>query len=487
MRRRDFVRTSAAAATGAALSPMILPRHVLGGSGFRAPSDRLRLAAIGAGGMGAQNMSRLTTEHIVALADIDFGYVDGGIERRLTNRDGSRNERWHTLQAAYAEANRYADFRELLDAESDLDGVVISTPDHVHALAALMAMERGLHVYAQKPLCYSVEECRRLAHAAESTGLVTQMGNQGHSGDDGRRLVELVRSGLLGEIREIQCWTDRPAGWWGQGIDRPAPQDPPDGVAWDLFLGPAPEQPFYEGTHPFGWRGWVDFGVGALGDMGAHILDFPVWALGLGQPRQIQTRRSPWGGERGQPPVTYPVASMTTYVFDRADIGQGDGGDLTFTWYDGGLRPPTPAGAPDGFALNPDGGGIFVGERGKLVYDTYGRNPRLLAADGNHGALQAEAEAVPVSLPRIEGSMGAHEQNWVRAIHGEEPVSCPFSYAAPLTETMLLGVAAMYEEKPVLYDADAMRITNAPAADAQLRRTYRSGWDLPAESVFSQG
>lgn len=468
MKRRTFIRKSATAAAALGFAPMIVPRHVLGGPGFLAPSDMVNLAVIGAGGMGASNMAALTNQRILALADVDFGYVDRTVEERLRDREGTPRPAYAALQEAYAKANRYADFREMLDAEPDIDAVVIATPDHVHALAALEAMRRGKHVYVQKPLTYSVEETRALKRAAAETGVVTQMGNQGHSGDEGRRLVELVRSGILGEIREVQTWTDRPAGWWPQGVGLPEPEPVPEGLAWDLWLGPAAERPFYPHTHPFGWRGWVDFGVGALGDMGAHILDFPVWALELGQPTRIQTRHTPWGGD-AKDPVTYPIGSITTYRFER------DGGPLTLTWFDGGLLPPTPEQAPDGFMLNTDGGGIFVGERGVLVYDTYGRNPRLLPE-----SLEAEAAAVPTALPRIEGSIDGHEQNWIRAIRGEEAASCPFSYAADLTETMLLGVVAMRAGVPLTYDAEAMTFPNASDAARFLRRTYRPGWELPA-------
>lgn len=464
MDRRTFVRTAAAAS----LAPLIVPRHVLGGPGFLAPSDTVNLAAIGAGGMGASNMAALVDQRIAALADVDFGYVDRSVEGRLRDRDGDERPEYVALREAYAKATRYADFRAMLDAETDLDAVVIATPDHVHAIAALEAMRRGKHVYVQKPLTYSVEEARALKAAAIARpGIVTQMGNQGHSGDEGRRLVELVRSGLLGEIREVQAWTDRPAGWWPQGVGMPEPAPQPEGVHWDLWLGPAESRPYMPDIHPFAWRGYVDFGVGALGDMGAHILDFPVWALELGQPKRVQTRHTPWGGER-EDPATYPLGSITTYTFERADA------PLTLTWFDGGLMPPTPAGAPDGFAFSTDGGGLFVGERGVLVFDTYGRNPRLLPT-----SLEAEAAEIPTSLPRIEGGLGGHEQNWIRAIRGEEAISCPFEVAADLTETMLLGIVAMRAGAPLAYDAETMTFPNAPDAERFLRRTYRDGWALP--------
>jgi predicted dehydrogenase len=472
MKRREFLRTGAASVAGALFAPTIMPRRVLGGPGYRAPSDTVNVAGIGVGGQGMWNLAALMDQNIVALADIDWAYVDEMFEERLAHRedDGSLTfPEMAELRPHFERAAKYSDFRRMLDERGrDIDAVVVATPDHLHAVAALWAMERGKHVFVQKPLTYSVEEARALKRAAASTGLVTQMGNQGHSSYDGRRSVELARSGIVGPIREVMAWTNRPAGFWAQGVARPEPTAPPPNVEWDLFLGPAPEQPYVPGIHPFSWRGWVDFGVGALGDMGAHILDFPFWALELGMPARVETRHSPWGGDPERPD-TYPVATITTYWFDRP------GGErLKLTWFDGGLMPPTPPEAPEGFALDAEGGVIYVGERGLLVHDTYGYNPRLLPE-----ALNVEAAAVPPSLPRIEGGLYGHEQNWVRAIRGEEAVSTPFSYAADLTEVMLLGLVAARAEQPIAYDAATMRIPDAPDAERFLRRTYRPGWELP--------
>ncbi len=469
MKRRAFVRTSAAAFA----APLVVPRHVLGGRGFLAPSDTVNLAAIGAGGMGASNMSRLVEHNVVALADVDFGYVDDGLERNLRTDEGEVRPHIAALQEKYARAARFSDFRRMLDRHGrDIDAVVVATPDHVHAVAALTAMGMGKHVYVQKPLTYTVEEARALKRAAEATGVVTQMGNQGHSGDDGRRVVELVRSGVLGPVREVLAWTDRPARWWAQGVARPEPAPAPEGVNWDAFLGPAPEQPYTPGIHPFAWRGWVDFGVGALGDMGAHLLDFPFWALELGLPARVETRHTPWGGEPAAPD-TYPLGTITTYTFDRA--GSAPGAPFTLTWFDGGLMPPTPREAPPGFTLDAGGGVMYVGERGLLIHDTYGENPRFLPE-----SLGEEAARVPASLPRIAGGIEGHEANWIRAIRGEEAVSCPFSYGADLNELMLLGLVALRAGQPIEYDAAAMRIPNAPDAERFLRRTYRPGWELPS-------
>ncbi len=479
MNRRQFAK---AAALGAA-APLVVPRHVLGGVGFTAPSDTVAVGVIGAGGMGAANATALAVlpdVQIAAIADVDMGRVTEAVERRLA---GDGHTRGLALQRAYAGATAYADYRELLATEGGLDGVVIATPDHVHAHAALVAMDRGLHVYLQKPLTYTVEEGRRLAEATEATGLVTQMGNQGHSGDDGRRAVEVVRAGVIGPVSEVLAWTNRPNGWWPQGVPMPPPEPAPAGVAWDVYLGPNEPMAYRPGIHPFGWRGFVGFGVGSLGDMGAHLVDFPVWALDLGRPDRVETRHTPWGGG-DEDKATYPLATVTSWRFPQAgpEAGAADpGGPVRMTWYDGGLLPPTPESAPDGFDLDPNGGVIYVGERGVLVHETYGQRPRFLPVErgGSVDDLVAAAEAVPTTLPRVEGGMGAHEANWIRAIQGEEDVSCPFGYAAHLNEIMLLGVAAMWGGQPLDVSLDG-EITNHPDGAALLSRSYRAGWSLPS-------
>ena len=479
MNRRTFVRSTAAAS----LAPLVVPRHVLGGAGFVAPSDAVAVGVIGAGGMGAQNAAALAVlpdVRIAAIADVDMGRVQEAVAGRLGSDRAETRRQGEALRDAYAGAARYEDYRQLLADDLGLDGVVIATPDHVHAHAALLAMGRGVHVYAQKPLTYTVHESRRLAEAAAETGLVTQMGNQGHSGDDGRRVVEVVRAGVLGPIREVQAWTNRPNGWWPQGVPMPPPAPAPDGLPWDLYLGPNDPMAYRPGIHPFGWRGFNGFGVGSLGDMGAHLVDFPVWALDLGRPSRVETRHTPWGG--GDDRATYPLATVTSYRFDGAgpDAGAADpGGEVAMTWYDGGLLPPTPRQAPDGFTLDPNGGVILVGERGLLIHETYGSNPRFLANEPGTD-LAAEAADVPRTLPRFDGDLGihqgAHERNWVRAIQGTEPASCPFGYAAHLNEIMLLGVAAMRAGQPLAVAADGT-ITNHDAS--VLTRAYRAGWELP--------
>ena len=475
MHRRDFVRTSAAALGGAAAfgGISIVPRHVLGGPGVRAPSDTVTVAGIGVGGQGMWNLTAMRPEaRVVAMADVDWGYVDEMFAERATYREDDGSPMFPELpeiRAFYDATPKYADFRRMLDERTDIDAVVVATPDHTHAVAALAAMGRGKHVFVQKPLTYNVAEARALKAAAAKTGLVTQMGNQGHSGDDGRRVVEMLRGGAIGTVREVTIWTNRPHVYWPQGFARPtAVSAPPPTLDWDLFLGPAREQPYVPGIHPFSWRGWVEFGGGALGDMGAHLMDFPFWALGLGMPTRVETRASPMGGEP-ENPDTYPVATITTYDFDQATAGP-----VRLTWFDGGLMPPTPREAPAGFKLDPGGGVMYTGSRGLLVHETYGESPRLLPE-----SLSEAADAIPQSLPRIPGGSSGHELNWLRAIRGEAEPSCPFSYAADLTEVMHLGVVALRAGVPIEYDAATMTIPNAPDAERFLRRTYRAGWELP--------
>ena len=460
--RRDWLGGAAAAAGLLAMPGQAAARRLR-------PSDRVNVAVIGAGGMGAQNMAKLTSQNIVALADVDFDHV----AKSFVDNKGADRPEMQPLKAAYDRAARFADYRRMFDARKDIDAVVIATPDHHHAIAAKEAMERGLHVYVQKPLTYTVREGRTLLEVARrNPKLVTQMGNQGHSGDDGRRVVEWIRGGVIGRVREVHVWTNRPL--WPQGEARPAPVAAPSSLDWNLWLGPAPVD---WGYHPdyahFNWRGWVPFGVGSLGDMGAHLVDFPVWALEPGLPTRIETRHSRWGGDTdiwdGKPPVdlgSYPLANVTTYQFGRAKNGP-----LTMTWYDGGLMPPTPTVMPATARMNPDGGVLYVGDQGMLMHETYGEKP-VLIGDG----VAERAAAVPMSLPRILGGRDGHEMNWIRAIRGEEAISSPFSVAVPLTETMLLGMVALRADQPIEYDGD--RITNVAEANQFLDREYRKGWVL---------
>jgi predicted dehydrogenase len=532
--RRDFVVGGARLALGAAIAPMIVPRHVLG-RGYQAPSDTLNVACVGIGGMGMENMSALLDENVVAVCDVDFPYVERSLAGRLRPRAAgtppasltaeqarawldqraSDNERVarqaERLQSAYAKATKYADYREMLDRQKNVDAVVVATPDHMHALIANRAMHAGKHVYVQKPLTFSVFEARTLARTARETKVVTQMGNQGHSMEGTRRIVELIASGVIGPVREVYVYTDRPQRYWAQGIPRPGhdatastgparsaaptsgdptvpprwsmrtveqailramaenPQSPPPGLNWDLFLGGAPEIPYHPVYHPFSWRGWVDFGSSAVGDMGAHLIDQPYWALGLGLPTAVTASSTPWGGPANNP-ASYPLATTVEYEF----AARGAQPPVRLYWYDGGLMPPRLPFLPDDVTLSrgDGGGGVFVGERGIVTYETYGNNPKVYPS-----SLEGAAAAVPKTVPRIDVS---HEMNWVQACKGRAIASAPFEYAAPLTEVMLLGNVALRagQGRKILYDGAAMRVTNVPEVNQFLTREYRAGWTL---------
>ncbi|HET9276204.1 MAG TPA: Gfo/Idh/MocA family oxidoreductase [Gemmatimonadales bacterium] len=484
--RREFVSTA-----GAAFGAMVVPRHVLGGPGFQAPSDTLNVALVGVGGVGLGNAESLVTQNIVALCDVDFGYVDRQLQSRLKDREGKPRPEGVALQEKLGRARRYADYREMLEKQRDIEGVVIATPDHAHAAIAKAAMEAGKHVYVQKPLTYSVHEARVLRDLARKLPkVVTQMGNQGHSSHEARLVNEWIAAGLIGPVRGVHVWTNRPI--WPQGLPRPAQAtdtaspaswsrrsvsealarsltggSPPATLDWKLYLGPIPDVPYHPIYHPFNWRGWVDFGVGALGDMGAHLIDHPYWALGLRYPVSVESTSTPWGGPASAP-ASYPVAMLTHYEFpERPGLPP-----VRLSWYDGGLMPPRPAVLPDAVPLNQEGGVIFVGEKGILMHETYGRNPQLYPAE-----LMQVAAAVPQTMKRIEGS---HEQNWVDACRGRAEATSPFEYAAPLTEVMLLGIVALRagQGRKIRYDGESGTVPGAPDVEPFLTREYRAGFAL---------
>jgi predicted dehydrogenase len=496
--RRHFMRD--AAATAAAFS--LLPRHALARPRKIAPSDRVNIAAVGVGGMGRANLHGLASQNIVALCDVDWSFVDARFadiptqmenaqKRAQDSTDAGQRERalqqakgWEELKPKLNKARRFTDYREMLEKQKNIDAVVIATTDHTHAHIALAAMDLGKHVYVQKPLAWSVEECRRLAKRATETQLQTQMGNQGHSSDDARRVNEYIQSGAIGTVTEVHVWTNRPLAYWPQGIPRPAPLPanskdlpwnmngvltraagsfgtyaPPDKLAWDLFLGPSRQIDYHPIYHPFNWRGWTDWGVGAIGDMGAHLIDSSFWSLDLDYPTTIETTSTPYNRD------TYPMASTTYYEFPA----RGARPAVRMTWYDGGLTPPKPEEIGDE-ELNKGGGVLYIGTKGKLLHDTYGFNPRLLPKS-LHESVGRPAE----TYARITTS---HEMNWIDAIRGTQKTTSPFEYSGKLNEIMLLGVVALNAGKKIHYDGANMRVTNVPDSDALLKRTYRAGWEL---------
>lgn len=496
--RREFIRT--VGTTGAGLT--IVPRHVLG-RGQTPPSDRLNIAGVGVGGMGRTNLFNLTLgNNIVALCDADWGYAGPAWQSLADDLKREQDrlpkvtdplartrsvERIDSLKKLLAEdlpkIKRHRDYREMFDQQKDIDAVVIATPDHLHAPIAMAALELKKHVYVQKPLTWSVHEARELAKKAKTTKVATQMGNQGHSWDDGRRAVEWIWAGAIGDVTEAHVWTNRPLAYWPQGIPRPQPQrnvselrwnmsgvmarlsnamglySTPETLSWDLFLGPGPQVEYHPIYHPFNWRGWVDWGCGAIGDMGAHLMDHAYWALDPGFPTVIETVATPFNN------ACFPMATKTYYEFPS----RGGKPALKMTWYDGGLMPARPE-EMGNTPLNGEGGALLIGTKGKLIYDTYGQNSRLLPK-----SLHDSVGAPPQKLPRITVS---HEQNWADAAKGKNETSCPIEYAARLTEVMLLGVVALRAGGKIHYDAENMRISTPGEGNQFLRRDYRRGWTL---------
>ena len=446
-------RTFLAAGGAASLGFMIVPRHVLGGVGFVAPSERVRLAGIGAGGMGGGDITTHAKNgaEIVALCDVDEVKAKGVFE-------------------AFPKARRYKDFRELIDKEAkNIDAVTVGTPDHIHAVASMAAIRAGKHVYCQKPLTHTLHECRALTQAAKSAGVMTQMGNQGHASEGSRLTNEWIQAGVIGEVREVHTWSDRAGKLWKQGIGRPKDTPPvPATLDWNLWLGPVRERPYSPAYAPFGWRGWQDFGTGALGDMGCHIIDHPVWALGLGAPTSVEASRTLDGAflDGDKPNTeTFPIASLITYEFPA----RGALPPVRLTWYDGGLMPPTPAEMPAGKQL-PDNGVLYVGSKGKMVHGSHGGMPELWPH-----SLHEQAQAVPKTMTRSPG----HYEEWLLACKGgPRPVS-NFDYAGPLTEIVLLGVLALRAPgRRLEWDGANLRVKNAPELDPLIHTEYRKGWTL---------
>ena len=450
--RRKFLATSAAAVS-TAFSFTIVPRHVLGGLGQTAPSERPNIAGIGCGGMGGGDIATSTKlgANFVALCDVDE-----------TRAAGTFN--------AHPNARRYKDFREMIDKEAkNIDAVTVGTPDHIHGVAAMAAIKAGKHVYVQKPLTHTLLECRELTKAAKKAGVVTSMGNQGHASEGSRLTNEWVQAGIIGDVREVHVWSDRAGRLWKQGIARPTdmPQVPGT-LDWNLWLGPARERPYHPAYAPHNWRGWWDFGTGALGDMGCHIIDHPVWALNLGAPTTVEARTTLDGSflDQNKPNFdSYPIAAMITYEFPA----RGQLPPVKMTWYDGGLMPPTPSEMTAGQRL-PDNGVLYVGSKGKMFHSSHGGMPHLLPE-----TLLEQARVVPKSIERSPG----HYEEWYQAIKGGKRPVDNFDYAGPMTETVLLGVLSLRSPGNRLeWDSDNLNVKNAPELNQFVHKEYRAGWTL---------
>jgi predicted dehydrogenase len=443
--RRDFM---GAAATVAAFS--VVPRHVLGGPRRVPPSEKVSIAGVGIGGQGGHDIDQFKDQNIVALCDVDWRHASRTFRR-------------------YPDAKKYKDFREMLDKEDkSIDGVVVGTPDHLHAIVSMAAIKRDKHVYCEKPLTHTVREAKLLAEAAREHDVATQMGNQGQAGEGVRLLCETIWDGAIGQVHEVHIWTDRPLNgtnkwYWPQGIGRPEGEDPiPDTLDWDLWVGPAPMRPYVGNRtyNPFVWRGWWDFGTGALGDIGCHSLDPVFRALKLGYPTSVGACCTLVNDE------TYPVASRVTYEFPA----RGDLAPVTLHWYDGGMKPPRPPELGDGRRWDTNGA-LYIGEKGKMY------NGRLLPE-----SRQREYGKPPRKLERSPG----HYEEWVVACKGGKPAGSNFpDHAGLLAQVVLMGNIALRPdlkdkllETKLLWDTKQFKFTNMPEANQYLTKEYRQGWAI---------
>jgi predicted dehydrogenase len=447
--RRQFLNRSAVATAGL----MIVPRHVLGGRGQTAPSDKLNIGCVGVGGKGTSDTWSVSTENIIALCDVDDTQMADFLTHRRNNPEN---------QPMYDKANKYRDFRIMLEKEKSLDAITVSTPDHNHAVIAMTAMKMGKHVFVQKPLTHTVKEAQMLAEAAKKYNIVSQMGNQGHAGEGGRLMNEWIWDGAIGDVREVHVWTNRPI--WPQGIDAPKEiPSVPSTLDWNLWLGPAPFRPYHPAYAPFNWRGWWDYGTGALGDMGAHLIDHPFWALNLGHPKTVQASSTRFTED------SFPLAEMVTYEFPA----RGEMPPVKLTWFDGGIAPPRPAEMEAERKMGDSGGGVlFLGDEGILMCSTYGGNPRLVPETRMQEYTRPEK-----TIPRSPGI----QAEWIQAIKDGKKSTTDFSYSSKLTIMMLLANIAvrMVEHNMKLeWDGEKMEFTNLPEANAFLHKEYRPGWSL---------
>lgn len=470
--RRNFIKNTALAAAGF----MIVPRHVLGGRGFLAPSDRLMVAGVGVGGKGESNLANIYNggkSEIAFLCDVD--------DRRAVNSIKS-----------FPKAKYYKDYREMLDKDGkNIDGVVVSTPDHNHAMIAMAAMQLGKHVYVEKPLSHDIYEARKLTEAAKRYQVVTQMGNQGASGDGVRQLQEWYDAGVIGKVHTVYCWTDRPS--WPQGILWPSTNgEVPKELDWDLWLGSAPNKPYIEKLVPFNWRGWWDYGTGAIGDMGCHLVEPPFRVLGLDTPIDVQCSvGSIYVDEfkRGYFPDSCPPSSHVIMTFEKTKKTKGN---VQIHWMDGGIKPARPEelGPNEPFGTN---GVIFEGTKGKMMCGVYGADPRLLPLSRNNEVHTKQ------KLERIKGGVEGHYWQWAEAAiagYGKMQLSSPFEIAGPLTETLLianLAIRGTDVQRPkangkgfdypgrdikLLWDKENLRVTNFDDVNQFVKREYRQGWSL---------
>lgn len=445
--RRAFIAatttTAAVAWSGKLATAEVVP-------GKKSPNDKLNIAAIGSGGKGASDIMSCRRENIVALCDVDW-------ERAA--------ETLYNVKKQNESVKQFNDYREMLEAMPEIDACTISTPDHTHAPAAYLAMTKGKHVYVQKPLTHTIAEARFLQAVAKETGVTTQMGNQGHCQDGVRDLCEMMWDGAIGQVKEAHIWTNRPV--WPQGIKDPLEAQPvPDTMSWDLWIGTAPFRDYNKGYAPFAWRGWWDFGCGAIGDMACHIMDPAFWSLKL---YEAKTFTCELVEQKGMTAQTGPLTSTIKFEFPA----RGDMVPVTVYWHDGQAQPPRPDDIPAEQKLG-DGnnGSLYYGENGYLTSGEYGGSSRLLPDERMKDYKMPEQ-----SIPRIK-----HESpydNWIDAIKAGEKSVSDFSYAGRLTEAANMGNVALHAGKKIEFDVEGFEITNDKALNNLLTKEYREGWEVP--------
>jgi len=494
--RRKFLRT----ASTAVAAYTILPRHVLGGSGYVAPSEKINIGCIGVGAQGTRvmmNFLRQPDVQIVSVCDVnrdssnycEWGpnEVRGKVRQLIDNsrwgdgvkgcragREPAREivEGYYTLQkpsGKYKGCTTYNDFREMLEKERDLDAVIVGTPDHTHAVISMKAMKMGKHVYCQKPFTHSIFEARELAKVSREAKIATQVATGNQASEETRLLCEWIWDGAIGAVREVHNWSSRP--FWPQGINRPT-ETPrvPSGLDWDLWLGPAPSRPYHPAYLPFVWRGWYHFGSGALGDMGCYSFDTIFRVLKLVAPTSVEASSSQSYiiedgiGSPVENTETFPRASVIHYNFPARE----DMPPVAIHWYDGGIKPIKPA-ELDGEKDMPEEGLLFVGDKGKILCEFSGGEPRLIPQSKMDAYVQP-----PKILPRSIG----HDEEWLRACKGGEPAGANFEFAGRVTETLLTGNVALRVGKKIQWDGPSLKATNLPEADDYIHRKYRKGWTL---------
>ncbi|OPZ07251.1 MAG: 1,5-anhydro-D-fructose reductase [candidate division BRC1 bacterium ADurb.BinA364] len=402
----------------------------------------MNVACIGIGGKGTTDSMAMQSENVVALCDVDEG-----------------PGKFKKIYETYPNARRFKDYREMLEEmDGQIDAVTVSTPDHTHFPAAMEAIRRGKHAFVQKPLTRTIWEARVLADAARLHGVATQMGNQGHAAEGPRLLCEWIAAGAIGDVHEVHIWTDRPTSWGIPcGMDRPTEEEAvPEGLDWNLWLGTAPFRPYHSLYCPKRWRSWWDFGSGALGDMGCHIMDAPFWALNLGSPVSAEAQSSSVNDE------TFPKWAIITYEFAARD-GMPP---VKLVWYDGKKLPARPKELEADRELNKQGGQIYYGDKGVILCDSHSRSPRLIPETAMKEFLPKRP---PASIPRSIG----HYEEWIAACKGDKPAMSNFDYAGPLTEAVLFGNLALKAGKKVYFDAEKIQVTNAPELDDYIRPAYR--------------